>query len=176
MTKLKKRIGKFGSRLLFEWTLEMMRDSIVKGLRENLAPITPGDIPKMVRKGLFPPLEHIDFSLVTDNPEYRDSITEVRLMEIIAEARPDLATAIQDMGMPGARYVAKLRLHLLDLAKHPEKALGELTESKEKMKLATCSECGKSWPVPENEASSIKECPFCGGGKDEPKEPAFEGE
>ncbi|MBA7607048.1 hypothetical protein ES703_14200 [subsurface metagenome] len=65
--------------------------------------------------------------------------------------------------MPGAEYLAKLRLRLIELVKQPEKALAKSTDykSKEKMKLATCDKCGKSFPVPEAEASSIEECPFC---------------
>lgn len=160
--KLKKRIKKFGSHFLFEWTLEMMHDGMVKRLREYLAPIQPEDIPRMVRKGQFPPLQNLDFSLVTDNAEYLESITEVRLMEYLAEARPDLATAIQDMGMRGAKYIAKLRLHLLELVKHPEKSMAKSTDyaPKEEMALATCDKCGKSFPVPKG--TSLDFCPLCG--------------
>jgi len=161
MTVLKKRFGKLGSRFLFEWTLEMMHDNIVKGLRSYLAPIKPEEIPTMVRKGRFPPLEQLDFSVVTSNAQYLETISEVRLMEFIAEACPDLAKAIEDMGMTGAKYIAKLRLHLLDLVRHPEKAMGKSTDyaPKQEMVQATCDKCGSSWPVPE--ASSIVECPFC---------------
>lgn len=160
---MKQRLGKFGSRFAFEFFLETMHDAMVSGLKKYLASIQPGDIPKMVRKGCFPPLERLDFSAVSDNSEYIEKITLVRLMEYLAEARPDLAMTIQDMGMPGACYLARLRLHLLDLIKHPEKSLAKSTEyqSQAKMKLATCDKCGKSWPVPEDKASSLDKCPFC---------------
>lgn len=53
---------------------------------------------------------------------------------------------------------------LVSRATHTEKPLAETTayEPKGKMKLATCDQCGKSWPIPEDEASSIDKCPFCG--------------
>jgi len=123
----------------------------------------------MVSEGRFPPLEKLDLTAVSDNAENFERISLVRLMEFVAEARPDLATAIQDMGMPGAEYLAKLRLCLIEQVKHPEKALAKSTDykSKEKMKLATCDKCGKSWPVPEDKAASIEECPFCHAGKEE---------
>lgn len=160
---LKKRLGKFGSHFLFEWTIEMMHDNIIQGLKEYLAPIRSEDVPRMVSECQFPPFEHLDFSVVGDNVEYLETITELRLLKIVGEARPDIAQAIMERGMPGAEYIAKLRLHLLGLVKHPEKAMGELTDykPKETMKLATCDKCGKSWPIPEDKALSLKECPFC---------------
>jgi len=166
--KLKKRAKKFGSRFAFEFFIEVMHDQIVKALQKYLSSIQPEAIRSMVRKSRFP-LEKLDFSALSDNIEHLEKISLVRLMEFVAEARPDLATAIQDMGMPGAKYIAKLRLHILDQIKHPEKELAKSTayEPKEKMKLATCDKCGKSWPVPEAEAASIVECPFCGTGKEE---------
>jgi len=160
---VKKRLKKFGSRFAFEFFVEMMHEQIVKALRKYLRGLGPKDIIAMVNEGRFPSVEHLDLTAVSDNAEHFEKISLVRLMEFIAEARPDLATAIQDMGMPGAQYLAKLRLHLIELVKHPEKALAKSTDykSKEKMKQATCDQCGKSWPVPEAEASSIEECPFC---------------
>jgi len=161
---MKSRLGKFGSRFAFEFFIETMHGQIVKGLRKYLAGIQPDAIPGMVRKSLFPPLEKVDFSAVSDNAEHFEKVSLVRLMELVAEARPDLATAIQDRGLPGAKYMAELRLHLLDQLKHPEKELAKSTEyePKEEMKRATCDKCGKSWPIPEAEASSIDKCPFCG--------------
>ena len=166
---VKKRLSKFGSRFAFEFFVEMMHEQIVKALRKYLRGLEPKDIPAMVSEGRFPPLDKLDFTAVSDNAEHFEKISLVRLMEFIAEARPDLATTIQDMGMPGAEYLAKLRLHLIELVKHPEKDLAKSTDykSEEKMKLATCDNCGQSWPVPEAEASSIKDCPFCHAGKDE---------
>lgn len=160
---VKKRLGKLGSRFAFEFFVEMMHEQIVKALRKYLRGIAPKDMTAMVSEGRFPPLEKLDLTAVSDNAEHFEKISLVRLMEFIAEARPDLATAIQDMGMPGAEYLAKLRLHLIDLVKHPEKELAKSTDykSEEKMKLATCDKCHKSWPVPEDKASSIEECPFC---------------
>ncbi len=161
---VKKRLGKFGGRFAFEFFVEMMHERIVKALRKYLRGLEPKDIKTMVSEGRFPPLEKLDLTAVSDNAEHFEKISLVRLMEFMAEARPDLATAIQDMGMPGAEYLAKLRLHLIELVKHPEKALAKSTdyEAKEKMKQATCDQCGKSFPIPEAEASSIDTCPFCG--------------
>lgn len=161
---MKRRLGKLGSRFAFEFFVEAMHDQIIEGLRKYLDGIQPDDIPGMVRKGHFPPPEKLDFTTLGDNIEHLEKISLVRLMEFLAEARPDLATAIQDRGMPGAKYIAKLRLHLLDQIKHPEKELAKSIDYKpeEKMKLATCDNCGKSWPIPETEASSLDKCPFCG--------------
>lgn len=161
---VKKRLGKFGSRFAFEFFLEVIHDQIVEELRKFLSSIQPEDIPGMARKSRFPPLEHLDFSSLTDNVEHLESIDEVRLMEFIAEARPDLATTIQDMGMPGAKYIVKLRQQLLNLVKHPEKALAKSTDYKpaEEMVQASCDNCGFSFPVPKDKAASLDKCPNCG--------------
>lgn len=161
---VKKRLGKLGSRFAFEFFVEMMHEQIVKALKKYLRGTEPKDIPAMVSEGRFPPMEKLDLTAMSENAEHFEKISLVRLMEFMAEARPDLASAIQDIGMPGAEYMAKLRLHLIELVKHPEKKLAKSTDykSEEKMKLATCDNCGKSWPLPEAEASSIDKCPFCG--------------
>ena len=161
---VKKSLVKAGSSFAFWFFVEIMHDNLVKSLREYLASIQPEDIPRMVRKGEFPPLEHLDFSALTGNVEHLEKIPLVTLVEYLAEARPDLVKAIQDMDKRGAEYLAKLRLHLLDLVKHSEKALGKSTEYKAKgeMAKATCDKCGKSWPIPKEQAASIDKCPFCG--------------
>lgn len=161
---IKNRLRKFGSRFAFEFFVEIMHDEIIKGLRNYLASILPEDVPRMVREGEFPPLEDLDFSAVADNVEHLKRVSVVRLMEYLAEARPDLTKAIQDMGMKGAEYMVKLRLNLLDRLKHPEKLLAKSTEYQPKTEMvqATCDQCGMSWPVPKDEASSIDKCPFCG--------------
>jgi len=161
---IKKRLVKAGGSFAFWFFVEVMHDAIIKKLRDYLAPIKPEDIPRMVRKGEFPPLEGLDFSAVGDNVEHLERIPLVTLVEYLAEARPDLVKAIQDMDKRGAEYLAKLRLHVLKLVKHPEKPLAELTEYKvkEEMVKATCDNCGKSFPIPKAEASSIDICPFCG--------------
>ena len=159
----KNRLAKLGSHLTFEFFIALIHDDIVKGIKTYLAEIQPDDIRAMIAESRFPPMEHLDFAAVSDNAEYLESIKEIRLMEIIAEARPDLAMAIQDTGMPGAEYIAKLRRHLLNMVKQPEKGLAESTDYQptENMVRATCDKCGKSWAVPKGQASAIDKCPFC---------------
>ena len=166
--KVRRTLGAFGSRFAFELYVEVMRDQIVEGQRRYLAPLSPEDVRRMVEKGEFPSLDPNALPLDSDN-EHLKRISAVRLMEYLAEARPDLAQTIQGMAEKGAEYMAKLRLHLLDLVTHPEKPLAESTEyeTQKGMVKATCDKCGKSWPVPKEEASTIKECPFCRAGLDE---------
>lgn len=161
---IKKSLGKFGSRFAFEFFLETMHDSMIQGLKKYLSPIKAEDIPAMIREGSFPPMENLDLSAVGDNVEHIEKISLLRLVEFIAEARPDLVTAIQDMGDAGAEYLVKLRLHILNRIKHAE------FKPEEAMVMAQCDVCGKKWPVPKEKASSIKECPFCHAGGEEKQE------
>ena len=160
----------FGSTLAFEFYLKTIHGAIIEGFRKCLSSIQPEDIRAMVEEGRFPPLEHLDFSAVSDNTEHLERITTDRLIDFIAEARPDLITAIQDMGIQGGKYIIKLRLHILGLLKHAEFKL------EENVVLAHCDKCGNKWPVKKEEASSITKCPFCGTGEDEIKEPPTESE
>ena len=170
---IKKSLRKFGSRLAFEFFLETMHDSIIQGLRKYLSSIRADDIPAMVRKSQFPPFKHLDFSVVSDNVEHIEKISLLRLVEFIAEARPDLIIEINNMGGAGVEYLVKLRAHLLNRLRQPgdkEFKPGEDTV------LAHCDKCDNKWPVKREEGSSIIVCPFCGAGGDEMKEPPSEEE
>ena len=130
------------------------------------------DIPAMIRKGELPPLEHLDLSVASDNIEHVKKISLLRMAEFLAEARPDLLMAIQEMGDAGAEYLAKLRRHIFNQARQRE------FKPEENVVLAHCDNCDKSFPVSKDEASSIKECPFChtGGEEKEETEPPAEEE
>ena len=161
---VKQTLAKFGSRFAFEFFLEVMHDQIVLGLRKYLKDISVQDIEPMVKECRFPALQGLDFSAVTPNAEHIEKIDAVRLMECLAEARADLAEAIQGMGVDGAMYIQKLRLHLIHNIKNPEKELAGATEYKPaevKMVQVSCDECKANWAVPKEEAGSITECPFC---------------
>jgi len=161
---VKQRLGKFGSTLAFEFYLKTIHAAMIEGIRKYLTSIKPEDIPAMIRENRFPPLEHLDLSAVSDNSEHLERITPNRLIDFIAEARPDLITAIQDMGIQGGEYIIKLRQHLLNLVKHPEKSMAKSIEYKpeDNIKLATCDKCGKSFPGPEDVLKLLDKCPFCG--------------
>jgi len=171
---IKRTLGKFGSRFAFEFFLETMHDQIIQGFKKYLSDIRVEDIPAMVRKSQFPHFKHLDFSAVEDNKEHIRKISLVRLVEFIFEARPDLAKAIQDTGKAGAEYMVKLRVHLIDKIGQP--AGGKEFKPQEDMAMAHCDECNNKWPVKKDEATSIRKCPFCGAGEDEPKKPPSEDE
>jgi len=164
MIRVPRQLGKFGSRFAFEFFLETMHEPIIQGLRKYLSGIRAEDIPTMVRAGKFPAIEHLNLSAVGDNIEHIEKISLVRLVEFIAEARPDLVAAIQDIGESGADYLVKLRQHILVRIK------GSEFKKEDDMVLAHCDKCGKKWPVKKAEAASIRECPFCGTGEEEKKE------
>ena len=160
-------LKKVGSRFAFEYFLEVWKPKVVEALRKWLARYTVEDITKMVSRGRFPDTSKLDLSALTDYAEHLEKISIERLVEdFLAPARPDLIQALQEMGMPGAKWLVKLRLHLIDKIKRGEKPT-EASLPKEDIVIATCDACAKSWPVPRAEFDSIKECPFCGHGKDE---------
>ena len=170
---------KVGSRFAFEFFLEVWQEKLVEMLRKWLSSVTIEDIQKMVKRGKFPDTAGLNFGGVHEYVEYLEKISTERLFEdYIAPARPDLAQAIQEMGMPGAQWLVKLRDHLMKQAKGSGILSTEETQvspMKEDIVQALCDVCDKSWPVPRDEFDKIESCPFCGHKQGEEVKPSEEG-
>ena len=170
---------KAGSRFAFEFFLEVWKEKLVEMLRKWLSSVTVEDLQKMVKRGKFPDTQGLDFSGVKDYTEYVEKISTERLFEeYIAPARPDLAKAIQEMGMPGAQWLVKLRGHLLSQVKGPgvlSTEENQVSPTKEDIVQALCDVCDRSWPVPRDEFDKIESCPFCGHKQGEEVKPSEEG-
>lgn len=166
--KLKKKAKKFGSRLAFEFFLEVMHPQILEAFKKYLADFSPASIREMVIKKTFPPMDKFDFTQVQGWDEHLSKIGPVRMMKFLAEARPDLAQVIQDSSMDGANWVALLRQELLSRVKQPEKDMASSRDyAKEQKKeeetvLVTCDKCDKKFSVPKDKVQTIDKCPLCG--------------
>ncbi len=161
---MKRQLAKMGSRFAFEFFLETMHQSILRGVRKYLSDISPEKLRSMILEHRFPKVKHLDFSMIGDNTEHLEKISATRIMEFLAEARRDLAAVIMESGPQGALYLVDMRRHFLDLIKNPEKDLAKSTEytAKSDMVQATCDKCEKSWPVERDKSSTLDKCPFCG--------------
>ena len=172
-------LKKVGSRFAFEYFLEIWKPRLIEMQRKWLAAVTVEDVKRMVKRGKFPDSAGLNFGAVRDYYEYLEKISTERLFEdYIAPARPDLAQAIQEMGMPGAQWLVKLRDHLMKQAKGPGVLSTEETQvspMKEDIVQALCDVCDKSWPVPRDEFDKIESCPFCGHKQGEEAKPSEEG-
>lgn len=156
-------LKKIGSRFAFEYFLEVWKDRLIALLRNWLSKYTVDDIKRMVRRSKFPDTNDLNLISLRPHLEHLEKISTERLFEdYVAPARPDLAQTIQEMGMPGARWLVELREYLFTQIR------GSGSTEKRDLVTATCDNCHKSWPVARAEFASIKECPFCGHGKDEP--------
>lgn len=170
--KMLEKFKKVGSRWAFEMYIEVFYNGIIAGFRDFLRGYTPEDIPRMVKNGEYPYINPSYFESVRGYEKYLEKISADRLGEALAIARPDLAEALVATGEAGGIYIHKLRTHIFKAIAHPEKAheQGDTLPKAplRKMKLLTCDNCHQSWPVPEDEAAEITECPFCHTGRDEP--------
>jgi len=168
-------LKKIGSRFAFEYFLEVWKPRLIEAVKKWLAHYTVEDMLKMVARGRFPDTSKFDFSPAAEYVQYIEKIPIDRLVEdFLMPARPDLIEALQEMGMPGAKWLVKLRVHLLDKIKQGGKT--EAATPKEDIVMAACDVCGKSWPVGRSESEDIKVCPFCGGGREKAPEPPVEDE
>ena len=168
-------LKKIGSRFAFEYFLEVWKPRLIEAVKKWLAHYTVEDMLKMVARGRFPDTSKFDFSPAAEYVQYIEKIPIDRLVEdFLMPARPDLIEALQEMGMPGAKWLVKLRVHLLDKIKQGGKT--EAAIPKEDIVMAACDVCGKSWPVGRSESEDIKVCPFCGAGGEDAKEAPSEDE
>ena len=171
---------KFGSRWFFEFFLEMFHDRLIEQFRTYLAEYTPEQFQDMVKQKRYPYFEPGVFRSLHGYETYLEKIKPKRLFEAIAEARPDLAEALWNIGdqtlpterKPGLLYIVGLRNNLMERVlgggEGPE-AVADLKEKpRQKMITAKCENCGSSWPVPEEEFDNITKCPFCQAGVNEP--------
>ena len=167
-------LKKIGNRFAFEYFLEVWKPKLIEALKKWLARYTVEDVQKMVARGRFPDTSKFDFSPAAEYVQYIEKIPIGRLVEdFLMPARPDLIEALQEIGMPGAKWLVKLRVHLLDKIKQGGKT--EAATPKENIVMAACDSCGKSWPVKKDEAESVTKCPFCGAGEDETEKPPEDG-
>jgi hypothetical protein len=159
MQAFKKVSGHFA----FEFFIEVWNKRIIEALQEWLKGYTPEKMEQLARQGKFPDLQDLDFSVVRNYLEYLEDISAERLfVDFLIPARPDIAEALLNMSAnKGVKWFQKLRDHLLDRVRGAVPAEADIVQ-------AVCDNCGKSWPVPRSEFDSIKECPFCHTGKDEP--------
>lgn len=165
---IKERFGKLGSRFAFEFFLETMHDSMVQGLKNYLSSIKTEDFADMVRSDKFPSVEKLDFSVAKENIQHIEKISLLRIMEFIADARPDLAEVIQNQQEQGALYLGNLRVHILNRIR--QSSMQKEFKPQADTVMARCDKCEREWPVTKEEAAAITECPFCGAGRDEKKE------
>lgn len=163
---LSEKMKGFGGEFAFGLLLQYAKPKIISGLREGLEGYTPEKIRRMVNLGKFPELENVNFAYLTDYVEHIETMSVEELFkDILIPARPDLAEALLDIpNSKGLRWFEKLRFHLLEKIQIGVKT--EISTPKEDIVMANCDACGKSWPVARAEFESIKECPFCGSGKD----------
>jgi len=150
-------LKKVGSRFAFEFFLEMWKPKFIEMLTKWLSPYTVEDLDCAVKKGTFLDISSLNLAAVKPYLEYVEKISVERLLEdYLAPVRPDLVQALQEMGMPGAQWLVKLREHLLNQIR------GAAQTVKEDIVQANCDACSKSWPVPRDEFDKIESCPFCG--------------
>jgi len=162
------QVKKVGSRFAFEYFLEIWKPKLVEMIRKWLSAYDVEEVRKMVKRGKFPDSAGMNLGTVREYYEYMEKISTERFFEeFFAPARPDLAVAIQELGMLGAQWLVKLRQHLLDEVK-------AMAVVKEDIVQATCDSCQKSWPVPRSEFDNIAECPFCGHKQGEEIKPVEE--
>ena len=141
----------------FELLIETFQPQITSNIKSFLESYTPEQWKTMVVEKKFPSADGIDWGWAKPHIKHMDKITPERLIEFIAEARPDLALVTQDLGEVGAEYLPLLREYLFShmLNDSPVQEM-----KKAEVKQATCSECGKAFPIKDGQV--IDKCPFCG--------------
>ena len=177
-----------GNRFFFEFFLEMFHDQLIEQFATYLADYTPDNFKDMVLQKKYPYFDPGVFRNLHGYETYLERIKPQRLFEAIAEARPDIAEMLWNLGdsklppeqKPGLLYVVGFRKHFLDRVMGGGRDSGVVADLQDKppkqMTTAHCHNCGRSWPVPVDEFDNIKECPFCHAGANEPADKPPPGE
>jgi hypothetical protein len=156
------KITKFANKAAFFFYLRINREKIIEGFRKWVEEYGLENMKATIRKGEFPAVAPDLFAKATDYMEYVDSISVEYLAELIVEAVPEIAEYLISLGPEGGVYLAKLRLHFLELCRHPEEApVATITPNDSEFNIIYCDKCEKSFPVKKNELDKLSECPFC---------------
>ena len=156
-------IKQFASKFAFFAYLRINRENIIEGFRKWVEDYGLENMKETIKKGEFPPVAPDLFAQASGYMEYIEDISVDYLAELIAEALPEIAKYLISLGPDGGVYLVKLRMHFLELCRHPEKApaVAAVSNAMDVVKV-TCDKCQKSFPVKKNEVSKLEKCPFCG--------------
>ena len=188
---VKSMAGTMGKGLLIECFLEWHGDELIAQLKDILdkSGITAESIPDYVLNNKALPIPGEAFTAMRGLEDYLEQIDPGRVFEWIHKARPDLAEALIELGDPGAEYIVRFKMFMIDSIKasapspEPEApaevAEGDTGDEEEespadtppspepgipemRIKRITCELCGESWNATEEEAAKTTECPHCG--------------
>lgn len=143
--------------------LEFYHDQVIDTLKSILAPLSPDSLKQFVAEGTAPPIPDAGIEALKGYEDYLEKLKPGEVFQWLAEARPDLAETLVELGDAGAEYVIKLQHFIIDSIKNPEAA----PKPESQMVELHCDFCDKSWPMPKNLAEGVTVCPFCGKGKEE---------
>jgi ssDNA-binding Zn-finger/Zn-ribbon topoisomerase 1 len=161
-----------GNQFVFDLFVESQHETIIKKLREFLAPITPEIVHKMVTESTYPVLtaEQVEaIRKVEPWYKYIKQIGSSELAEAIAEARPDLAEMIISFGDTGGEYVRNLRVYFLRIIRGVYDGNGKpITEipaapaaADNDLVKVTCTKCNWTDSIAREAAKTLTECPNC---------------
>jgi uncharacterized protein (DUF1919 family) len=158
------KVTKFANKAAFFFFLRLPRAEIVDKFIKWVDDYGLENLKSLIQRGEFPTVAPDLFAKSNDYLEYLQDISVDYLVEIIVEASPEIAEYLVYMGPAGGVYLAKLRLHFLKLAQHPEEApIPSIVASPDtEVVRVTCDKCHKSFPVKRNEFNENAKCPFCG--------------
>lgn len=165
LDEFKRNAALAGKDYLTELVLEYERDVILTKIARFFKEYTAEDIAKHIAEAnLIPPPEAlIDWLKGYKSQVARYSLKDMaeRLLEWLAEVRPDIVRVLMSSDEAGAMWLTAeaqvIRNGVLEgksEVKEPEKKI-EFTR-------ASCEKCGEIWLVSKEKADKITRCPFCG--------------
>ncbi len=159
------KLQKFANKAAFYFYLRMQRDNIIMGFRKWVEDYGLEQMKETITKGEFPDIAPDLFSQAGEYIEYLETISDEYLVELLSEAAPDILQHIVSMGPSGGVYLIKLRLHFLDLCRHPDKAPvvdTPLPSGDGEVVMIDCDQCKKKFPLKKADFPKLKSCPLCG--------------
>ncbi len=159
------KLQKFANKAGFFFYLRLHREEIVNGFRKWIEDYGMERMKETINRGEFPDVAPDLFTQASDYLEYLEGISVEYLAELIAEAVPEIAEHLIYMGPEGGVYLAKLRLHFLELCRHPDQAPvvdTPLPSGENDVASIICDKCNKAFAIKKSEFSKLEKCPICG--------------
>ena len=174
---LKGTVGETGKAIAVEMYLEMYHGEFINNFRKALMHIKVEDVPLYIYGKKPLPIPPNVWSYAKGFEKQIERIKIERILEWIAEARPEIAKAIMAEGSVGYLYLRELKKSIIQAVENAppltevqqqqmDQALGQKPEEKSTenipMTEVTCDACGYKFTIPTSEKHNIKECPSCG--------------
>lgn len=165
----KEAAATLSKRFITELSLEYNHKVVLTAVSTFCQQFTPDSLKQLIVQGKPPAnlTAVIEFLAKRKDliKEYSVESLAKRFAELICEARPDLEEVFYSCGDEGGEWLYGCAKLIRERALNPIQFMAE--QEKSEIASIVCDKCNKVIIVPRKDIESLKQCPYCGAGKEE---------